>query len=120
MPGQNDQLLNANNTCGQYVYTDVENKVQFIITGDPACSLYVQVTNSIYCSAKYQIDVEDFFDEGGPTQFIDRVAAVLNIPIDTIRIVSVVKGSTIINFFVDSSYQNNSNPSLYQSAITEL
>jgi len=33
------------------------------------------------------MDVETFFENSGPTTFIDRVAAVLGIPLNTIRIV---------------------------------
>jgi len=66
------------------------------------------------------MDVETFFDNAGPTTFIDRVAAVLGIPLNTIRVVSIAKGSTIINFWVDSQYQNNSNPALQQLANDEL
>ena len=116
----NDNLLTPSSTCGANVYTNIGNKIQFTLTGDPTCSLYVRITNSIFASARYNISVDDFYANDGKTKFIDRIAAVLGIPFSTIRVVSVKSGSTIIDFYVDSQHQNNSDSSTLSNAATEL
>jgi hypothetical protein len=47
--------------------------------------------------------MEDFFADGGTTQFIDRLTASLGIHASTVKIVSVYEGSLIVNYeiFVD-------------------
>ena len=47
--------------------------------------------------------MDDFFADGGTTQFIDRLTASLGIHASTVKIVSVYEGSLIVNYeiFVD-------------------
>ena len=42
--------------------------------------------------------MEDFFADGGTTQFIDRLTASLGIHASTVKIVSVYEGSLIVNY----------------------
>jgi len=42
--------------------------------------------------------LEEFFDDGGTTKFIDRLTASLGIHASTVKIVSVYEGSLIINY----------------------
>jgi len=79
-----------------------------------------RLTNSIFLSARYTISVDDFYNQNGPTAFVDRIAAVLNIPLYMVRIIGIQSGSTIINCYVDSQYQNNTDPTNAALAVTEL
>ena len=45
---------------------------------------------------------EEFFDNGGTTEFIDRVAGSLGIHASTIKIVSVYEGSLTVNYGVEN------------------
>lgn len=47
--------------------------------------------------------MDDFFADGGTTQFIDRLTASLGIHASIVKIVSVYEGSLIVNYeiFVD-------------------
>jgi hypothetical protein len=45
---------------------------------------------------------EEFFDNRGTTQFIDRVAGSLGIHASTIKIVSVYDGSLVVNYGVEN------------------
>jgi hypothetical protein len=119
-PDQNDNLLEDTSSCGSNVYTLISNKIQFTLTSDDKCSVYVRVTNSVMATARYSTTVEDFYSNDGTTKFIDRVAAILNIPISSIRVVSIKSGSTILDFFVDSQFQNNSDSTQYANADSEL
>jgi len=42
--------------------------------------------------------MEEFFNDGGTTQFIDRLTASLGIHASTVKIVSVYEGSLIVNY----------------------
>ena len=42
--------------------------------------------------------LDEFFSEGGTTQFIDRLTASLGIHASTVKVVSVYEGSLIINY----------------------
>jgi len=60
------------------------------------------MVNSIYLNARYNITTSDFYASGGTSTFVDRVAAVLGIPIYSIRVVGIASGSTIISAYADS------------------
>ena len=53
---------------------------------------------------------EDFFAANGPTEFIDRLAAVLGIPSYRIRVVDIRSGSTIVDFALTGNENLASNP----------
>lgn len=46
--------------------------------------------------------MDEFFDNGGTTEFIDRVAGSLGIHASTIKIVSVYEGSLTVNYGVEN------------------
>ena len=46
--------------------------------------------------------MDEFFSNGGTTQFIDRVAGSLGIHASTIKIVSVYEGSLVVNYGVEN------------------
>lgn len=51
-------------------------------------------------SARLQTTVEEFFAQNGTEKFIDRVCAFLNITRDRLKLISVLPGSAILDFFV--------------------
>jgi hypothetical protein len=51
--------------------------------------------------------MDEFFNKGGTTQFIDRVAGSLGIHASTIKIVSVYEGSVVLNY--DITVDDDSN-----------
>jgi hypothetical protein len=44
-----------------------------------------------------------FFEDGGTTSFMDRVAGALGIHASTIKIVSVYEGSLVVNYEIEAS-----------------
>lgn len=44
--------------------------------------------------------LDEFFDDGGTTEFVDRVAGSLGIHASTIKIVSVYQGSVVVVYDV--------------------
>jgi len=58
--------------------------------------------------------VNEFYDSGGTTAFVDNVAASLSIPASTIKVVSVYEGSLVVNYDIvvdDPADDGNSAPS---------
>lgn len=51
-------------------------------------------------SVRLEWTLEEFYEDGGTTKFIDRLAASLGIHPSTIKIVAVYEGSVIVNFAI--------------------
>lgn len=45
--------------------------------------------------------MEEFFDSGGTTSFVDRVAGSLGIHSSNIKVVSVYEGSLVVNYEIE-------------------
>ena len=71
------------------------------MTGDPNCKVRVSLTNSIQLTARFAMNIDDFFRDDGVTKFINRMCALLSIN-DTsrIKIVGVYAGSVNIVSYV--------------------
>ena len=65
---------------------------------------------------RLQISYNDFFNQIGTSTFIDKFASVLGITQDTIRIVSIYEGSTVVYFGVTASSSTFSSDTTKQLA----
>lgn len=54
------------------------------------------------CLVRLEWTLEEFYAFGGPTAFADRVAGALGIHASTIKVISVYKGSVIIDYQVSA------------------
>jgi len=61
---------------------------------------------------RMEIPISDFYANNGPTLFIDRMAAFLGIPNDKMRIVSIVEGSTVIDYEIVMDDDTKSSPTI--------
>mmetsp|Transcript_28785 Transcript_28785/g.25972 ORF Transcript_28785/g.25972 Transcript_28785/m.25972 type:complete len:227 (-) Transcript_28785:189-869(-) len=61
--------------------------------------------NAIQGTIRYNIGVDEFFDQNGPNSFVSKVALVLGIDTSRIRIAEIKEGSTIVIFAVDALNQ---------------
>ena len=92
--------------CGANKYYYRDKSIDFVITSDPACRPRLILTNSIQLTAKFNMDIDDFFQMDGKTKFIDRMAAVLRInDRSRIKIVGMFRGSVLIEAYVESSFE---------------
>ena len=73
-----------------------------MITAALGCQVRVSLTNSIQLTARFSMDINNFFAIDGQTKFIDRMCAVLGI-VDTsrLKIVGIYNGSVIIKAYID-------------------
>jgi len=79
----------------------MENILEFYITA--GCVLTVKPRDAIQTKVRLEWSEAEFFENGGPTAFIDRLAASLGIHTSTIKVVSVYEGSLNIDYEIASS-----------------
>lgn len=80
------------------------NIFEFYIT--PGCQLEVAPRNAIQTMVRMEWSLDEFFSNGGTTQFIDRVAGSLGIHASTIKVVSVYEGSLVVNYGVENDNED--------------
>lgn len=108
--------------CGDHVFFPSNRTIIFYIDAQPSCVVKVSIIPSIQLSLRIDIKPLDFYKNNGPTTFIDNISALLGISSDRIRIVSILTGSTIINFIIlpDSSAALTNSAGSVSQIMTEL
>ncbi len=88
--------------CGSNKFFYKNYTVHFVITGDPNCLVRVSLTNSIQLTARFEMNINDFFKDDGVTRFINRMAALLRIN-DTsrIKVVGIYQGSVEVVTYIE-------------------
>jgi hypothetical protein len=82
--------------CGENRYIGVKNILEFYLT--QGCKLQIAPRNAIQTMVRMEWSVDEFFNNGGTTTFVDRVAGSLGIHASTIKVVSVYEGSLVVNY----------------------
>lgn len=85
--------------CGENRYIGVKNILEFYMT--KGCVLQIAPRNAIQTMVRMEWSVDEFFNNGGTTQFVDRVAGSLGIHASTIKVVSVYEGSLVVNYDIN-------------------
>jgi len=95
--------------CGENRYVGVANFLEFYIT--PDCEITLKTRETIVSSVRMEWTLQEFYDDGGTTSFIDRLASVLGIDPTRVLIVQVYEGSVCImyNLLDDDEDENNEN-----------
>ena len=78
--------------------------------------IVTQKLDYVEAMVRLQISYNDFFNQIGTSTFIDKFASVLGITQDTIRIVSIYEGSTVVYFGVTASSSTSSSDTTKQLA----
>jgi len=86
--------------CGENRFIGVKNILEFYIV--PGCTLRIAPRNAIQTMVRMEWTFDEFFDNGGTTTFMDRVAGSLGIHASTIKIVSVYEGSLVVNYAIEN------------------
>jgi hypothetical protein len=88
--------------CGSNKFFYKNYTIHFVVTGDPNCLVRVSLTNSIQLTARFEMNINDFFRDDGVTKFINRMAALLKIN-DTsrIKVVGVYQGSVEVVTYIE-------------------
>ena len=94
-----------------------ENILQFVMSTEEV--LYIRQSAYLQINMRMNMNLADFYSNNGPTAFVDRLAAVLNIPTYTIRIANVKSGSVILDMQILSQSQINNPTSTITSVAAE-
>jgi len=88
--------------CGSNKFFYKNYTIHFVVTGDPSCKVRVSLTNSIQLTARFDMNIDDFFRDDGVTRFIDRMCALLKIN-DTsrVKVVGVYAGSVEVITYIE-------------------
>ena len=72
------------------------------MTAEIGCQVRISLTNSIQLTARFSMDINNFFAIDGVTKFIDRMCAVLGI-VDTsrLKVVGIYNGSVTLHAYID-------------------
>lgn len=82
----------------------MKNILEFYIDQD--CQLQIKPRDAIQCLVRMEWTFEEFFDAGGTTAFVDRLAASIGIHASTIKVVSVYQGTVNVEYFIHSPRDN--------------
>ena len=86
--------LLAGGTCGENRFVSVDNFLEFYIT--PGCEIEIEPRDAIVGSVRMEWTLAEFWDDGGSSAFIHRVASALNIHASRIFTIQVYEGSVCI------------------------
>jgi hypothetical protein len=81
---------------GANQWLNKDRMLQFMLR--PYDMISLKRVDSIQVSVRMNMTTDEFFASNGPTEFVDRLAAVLGIPPYRIRVVEIKSGSTIVDF----------------------
>ena len=88
--------------CGSNKFFYQNYTIHFVLTGHIDCQVRVSLTNSIQLTARFAMDINDFFDNDGKTLFIDRMCALLQIEdYSRVKVVGIYNGSVVLTAFID-------------------
>ena len=102
--------------CGENRYIGVKNILEFYLTR--GCVLQIAPRDAIQSMVRMEWTMDEFFSNGGTTQFIDRVAGSLGIHASTTKVVSVYEGSVVLNY--DITIDDDSSTNAAQKTLAKI
>jgi len=103
--------------CGENRYIGVKNILEFYITY--GCELKIAPRDAIQTLVRMEWTVDEFFNNGGTTTFMDNLAGSLGIHASTIKVVSVYEGSLAVNYELSASKEEKRTIEEIQALQTE-
>ena len=101
-----DPLLGLVDQCGSNKFYFKDRTLDFVL--NTGCTAKVFVANSIQLTAKFQMDIKEFFDMDGKTKFIDRICALLGISdFSRVKVVGIYNGSVTVDSFIEDQHTDN-------------
>lgn len=103
--------------CGENRYVGVKNYLEFIMT--PYCLIEIKPVDAILSNVRMSWTMDEFYDSGGVTSFVDRVSAALGIHASQMKIVAVYQGSVVVDYQIQAAQDNNNNNNGGNSAVQQ-
>jgi hypothetical protein len=110
LASSDEDVMNRTDQCGTNKFFYINGTIAFIVNGNSGCQVRVTITNNIQVTARLQTTVEEFFNNGGVTKFVDRMCAILNITTDRLKVVGVYSGSAVVQYYVIQQNVASSDP----------
>lgn len=104
--------------CGENRYIGVKNILEFYLT--EGCTLQIAPRDAIQTMVRMEWTMDEFFNNGGTTKFIDRVAGSLGIHASTIKVVSVYEGSVVLNYDITVDDADSGNAAAAQKTLAKI
>lgn len=82
--------------CGENRFVGVENILEFAMT--PYCLIEIKPVDAIMTNVRMDWTMDEFYENGGATAFVDRVAAALGIHASQFKVVAVYTGSVVVDY----------------------
>lgn len=93
------EVLSGYKGCGENRWIAVSNQLEFIIT--PGCVVRLEKYDAIQSNVRMEWTMDEFYESGGPTSFIDRVCAALGIHASQMKVVAVYTGSVVVEYEIE-------------------
>ena len=106
--------------CGSNRFIPTVNILEFFMTGASTCHLYLKTSNSVQVNLRLNVPLGTFFQDTDVATFEDKLAGLLDVTRDRVRIAGVTSGSTIVNFIVAQSGTITSNSSSSADELKEV
>mmetsp|Transcript_29621 Transcript_29621/g.95059 ORF Transcript_29621/g.95059 Transcript_29621/m.95059 type:complete len:1807 (+) Transcript_29621:66-5486(+) len=98
--GASTNMCDIRSASGCNYWDNPTRLLTFTLKGTAA--LRIKTVDAVRTSLTLQESVTDFYDKGGTVAFMAKMAFALNIPLARFKVVSIVAGSTILDFAIIS------------------
>lgn len=82
--------------CGENRFLGIQNVLELYISSQ--CTLEIEPRDAIQTAVRMEWTLKEFYNDGGTTKFVDRLAATLGIHAGSIKVVGVYEGSVILKY----------------------
>lgn len=104
--------------CGENRFVGVKNYLEFVMT--PYCLIEVKPVDKILSNVRMDWSMDEFWDNGGPTSFVDRVSAALGIHASQMKVVAVYEGSVVVDYEIEADSEDDSGSSSSSAQLSSI
>lgn len=80
--------------------------IHIVLTKEADCDILVKMTSAIKVNMKFDMDYDDFFNNGHEASLTSDIASFLGISPDRVRIVNIRRGSVIVDQVILPEQEN--------------
>lgn len=94
------------------------NFLEFYIEAD--CTVRIEPRNVIHGMVRLQWTMEEFWQKGGVTRFIDRLSSALGIHRSRVKTLDIYTGSVVVDFMIEGEYQDEDDADKSKKELSQL
>ena len=84
--------------CGENRWIPIENVLEIYI--ETGCTVETEAEDSVWGMVEIKWTFDEFFNAEGRSSFVDRFTSVLGIHSSRLKVVGLVEGSVIVEYFI--------------------